>query len=186
MRGVLHSFLAVVLLLTGGTASTFAYAAASASRHMSSAAVPGLPGNPFHPIEESCLPPESRNGLLVAKNPINWVDPDGLAAIYTDQTSGVTYFNPNPEMPGPISSWPSRSEVLPSSKPGAAGPYESADVYPAEGPRNNKPRAYGPNDPLLTDDPRYRWLQWGWLRLAESTRAPPRLVSNAWVHSYAE
>ena len=110
-------------------------------------------------------PFEEAGGLnlygYVANNPVNLVDPDGLAAIYTDQASGVTYFNPNPEMPGPISSWPSRSDVLPSSKPGADGPYESADFYPAEGPRNNKPRAYGPNDLLLTDDPRYRWLHGG-------------------------
>ena len=97
----------------------------------------------------------------VQNEPINRIDDLGLASIYTDQIDGVTYFNPNPEMPGPIFSWPSRSDVVPGSLPGAGGPYDSADVYPAEGPLHNNPRAYGPNDALLTDDPRGRWLHGG-------------------------
>jgi len=97
----------------------------------------------------------------VRNNPLNWVDPFGLAAIYTDQTNGRTYFNPNPESPGPIVSWDSRSSVKPNSLPGAAGPYDSANVYPTRGPYRDNADAYGPNDILRTDDYRGRWLHGG-------------------------
>jgi RHS repeat-associated protein len=97
----------------------------------------------------------------VRNNPLNWVDPFGLAAIYTDQTNGRTYFNPNPESPGPIVSWDSRSSVKPDSLPGAAGPYDSANVYPTRGPYRDNANAYGPNDILRTDDDRGRWLHGG-------------------------
>ena len=48
------------------------------------------------------------------------------------------------------------------ARSGADGPYDSADVYPADGPLHGKPRAYGPNDALLTDDvTRGRWIHGG-------------------------
>jgi RHS repeat-associated protein len=97
----------------------------------------------------------------VRNNPLNWIDPLGLATIYTDQTNGRTYFNPNPESPGPIVSWDSRSSVKPNSLPGAAGPYDSANVYPTHGPYRDNANAYGPNDILRTDDYRGRWLHGG-------------------------
>jgi RHS repeat-associated protein len=103
----------------------------------------------------------------VNNEPIGLVDPAGLASIYTDQTNGVTYFNPNPEQTGPIYSWPSSSNVVPSSLPGAAGPYDSADVYPSKGPYKGNPYAFGPNDILRTDDDRGRWLHGGGSGLAD-------------------
>jgi RHS repeat-associated protein len=97
----------------------------------------------------------------VKNDVINAGDVSGLAAIYTDETNGRTYFNPNPEAPGPIMSWESRSSVKPNSLPNAAGPYDSANVYPVRGPYKDDPNAYGPNDILMTDDPRGRWLHGG-------------------------
>ncbi|MGI9115818.1 MAG: RHS repeat-associated core domain-containing protein, partial [Chthoniobacterales bacterium] len=97
----------------------------------------------------------------VRNNPVGLMDPLGLAAIYTDQTNGRTYFNPNPQSPGPIISWDSRSGVVPASKPGAGGPYDSGNVYPTDGPYQNKPSSFGPNDILRTDDDRGRWLHGG-------------------------
>jgi RHS repeat-associated protein len=97
----------------------------------------------------------------VKNDAINAVDILGLAAIYTDETTGRTYFNPNPELPGPIMSWESRNSVKPDSLPNAAGPYDSANVYPVRGPYKDDPNAYGPNDILMTDDARGRWLHGG-------------------------
>ena len=98
----------------------------------------------------------------VGNNPINKIDPLGLAELYTDQTNGVTYFNPTPEEDGLVTSFASRSDVTDNSLPGAAGPYSSANVYPAAGPHRNLPVPYGPNDLLLTDDTeRGRWLHGG-------------------------
>jgi RHS repeat-associated protein len=97
----------------------------------------------------------------VWNDPIRGLDPLGLGTIYTDQTNGRTYFNPNPESPGPILSWPSRSNVVADSLPGASGPYYSPNVYPTDGPYKDDPVSYGPNDILKTDDPRGRWLHGG-------------------------
>jgi len=103
----------------------------------------------------------------VSSNPVNFLDPLGLASLTTDMTAGLTVFNPNPEMPGPISVYPSRNEVTANSKPGAAGPYNSDDVYPTKGPYYNDPISYGPNDILRTDDERGRWLHGGGLGLRD-------------------
>ena len=94
-------------------------------------------------------------------NPFGWIDPLGLAEIYTDMTNGRTYLNPNPESPGPIRSWESSNNIVVGALPGADGPYESLDVYPARGPWHNLPESFGPNDILLTDDGRGRWLHGG-------------------------
>jgi hypothetical protein len=79
MRGVRHSFLAVVLLLVCGMASASARVVTATARNTSSVAVPNSSANPLYPLEESHLPPNPRNGLFVANNPINAVDPWGLA-----------------------------------------------------------------------------------------------------------
>jgi RHS repeat-associated protein len=92
---------------------------------------------------------------------IRAIDPSGLAAVYTDQTNGRTYFNPNPESPGPILSWDSRSPVKPNSFPDAEGPYDSANIFRVQGPYKDNANAYGPNDILMTDDSRGRWLHGG-------------------------
>jgi RHS repeat-associated protein len=97
----------------------------------------------------------------VSEDPVNWTDPLGLALLTTDMTVGITVFNPNPELPGLISVYLSRNDVTANSKPGAAGPYVSSDVYPTEGPYYNDPTSYGPNDILRTDDERGRWLHGG-------------------------
>ena len=78
MRGVRHSFLAVVLLLVCGMASASARVVTATARHTSSVAVPNSSSNPLQPLEESHLPPNPRNGLFVSNNPINLVDPLGL------------------------------------------------------------------------------------------------------------
>ena len=78
MRGVRHSFLAVVLLLVCGMASASARVVTSPARNTSSVAVPNSSANPSYPLEESHLPPNPRNGLFVANNPINATDPLGL------------------------------------------------------------------------------------------------------------
>ena len=78
MRGVRHSFLAVVLLLVCGMASASARVVTATARHTSSVAVPNSSANPLQPLEESHLPPNPRNGLFVGNNPINGWDPYGL------------------------------------------------------------------------------------------------------------
>jgi hypothetical protein len=61
-----------------------------------------------------------------------------------------------------VDSWPSRSAVTRRSLPGADDPYHSNNVYPAAGPHNNNPDAFGPNDILTTDDTRRgRWMHGG-------------------------
>jgi hypothetical protein len=80
MRDVRHSFLAVVLLLVCGMASASARVVTSTARNTSSVAVPNSSANPLQPLEESHLPPNPRNGLFVANNPVNLDDPFGRMA----------------------------------------------------------------------------------------------------------
>jgi len=95
----------------------------------------------------------------VSGDPLSKSDPSGLDSIVTYQNLGQTvYLDSNGNV---VKSWDSLSSVARSAKPGAAGPYESADVYPTSGPYKNNPRAFGPNDILKTDDARGRWIHGG-------------------------
>jgi L,D-transpeptidase-like protein len=93
---------------------------------------------------------------------VNKNDATGLASLFTDQANGFTVFDPNPETPGPLSIYASRSEVQPTSLPGAGDPYTSKDIYVVRGPYQDKPNTYGPNNIIKTDDEdRGRWLHGG-------------------------
>jgi RHS repeat-associated protein len=95
----------------------------------------------------------------VVGNPNSLIDPLGLDSIVTYQNLGFTTYYDNHG--NYVDSWPSRSDVARNSKPDAAGPYRSDNVYPSNGPHHNRPDAYGPNDILKTDDPRGRWIHGG-------------------------
>lgn len=96
-------------------------------------------------------------------NPMSGVDPDGLDSIVTYQNLGITtYYDDGGNV---VRSWQSLSAVAGNALPGAAGPYQSANVYPVRGPYKMNERAYGPNDILKTDDPRGRWIHGGGSRL---------------------
>jgi RHS repeat-associated protein len=113
-------------------------------------------------------------------DPVNKSDWNGLASLYTDQTNGMTIFDPNPEQPGPLSFYPSLSRVLPSSEPSAGDPYSSGDIYVINGPYKNQPEKYGPNDILKTDDKtRGRWIHGGGTGL-ENPLAP----RQGWYPTY--
>lgn len=75
--------------------------------------------------------------------------------------------------------YPSGNDVSKRSRPGAAGPYESNDVYPTNGPYQNNPRAFGPNDILKTDDGRGRWLHGGGTGLPD-----PGAPRQGWMPTY--
>ncbi|WP_254051373.1 RHS repeat-associated core domain-containing protein [Stenotrophomonas sp. SAU14A_NAIMI4_5] len=101
----------------------------------------------------------------VEGRPLIQVDPLGLDSIVTYQNLGITvYFDSNGNV---VKSWPSLSTVAGNALPGAAGPYQSANVYPVRGPYKMNSRAYGPNDILKTDDARGRWLHGGGSRLKD-------------------
>ncbi len=100
----------------------------------------------------------------IGNNSMNAIDPTGLAALITvegDAGTGITIFDPGPQSNGGPYVFPSSNSVLSKSEPGAAGPYTSPDIYIFPGPHNNKPRSYGPNCIIETDDPRYRWVHGG-------------------------
>ena len=89
MRGVhwVHSFLAVMLLLTGGTVPSFAVV--SPSRPICTT-VPTLPGKSFQAIEAPTVAPEIRIGLFVANNPVILVDPSGEFLVPGTVIGGIT------------------------------------------------------------------------------------------------
>ena len=91
----------------------------------------------------------------------NYVDPLGLEKIITDQTNGFTYWITDDCFCDAPCYWRSRSAVTSDSKPGAGGPYDSADVFPTAGPYKNDPGGFGPNDILKTCDSRGRWIHGG-------------------------
>jgi RHS repeat-associated protein len=98
-------------------------------------------------------------------NPMSRVDPTGLDSIVTYQNLGfTTYYDDNGNV---VKTWDSLSTVAGNALPGAAGPYQSANVYPVRGPYKMNERAYGPNDILKTDDIRGRWIHGGGSRLAD-------------------
>ena len=95
-------------------------------------------------------------------DPADKSDPLGLASLITDQTNGVTIFDPSPQEKSPISIFPSRSEIVAESFPGAGDPYFSKNIYVTKGPHNGDPISYGPNDIIETDDTaRGRWIHGG-------------------------
>ncbi|WAT14759.1 RHS repeat-associated core domain-containing protein [Xanthomonas fragariae] len=97
--------------------------------------------------------------VYVGSAPTIFIDPLGLDRVVTYQNLGFTAYYDNKG--NYVNSWPSRSAVASNSKPGAAGPYHSDNVYPSEGPYHGRPTEYGPNDILKTDDGRGRWLHGG-------------------------
>jgi RHS repeat-associated protein len=114
------------------------------------------------PIEES----GGENLYAFVRNDgVNWLDILGLAQIITDMTDGFTYWIPSDCCCNEPRHWESNNVVLPISrivnKETAESPYRSDDVYPVHGPYKGKPKAYGPNDLLKTDDARGRWLHGG-------------------------
>jgi RHS repeat-associated protein len=96
---------------------------------------------------------------FVAGTPLSYIDPLALDRIVTYQNIGWTVYYD--DQGSYVNSWPSRSDVAKRSLPGAAGPYHSDHVYPANGPNSGNPIGYGPNDLLKTDDRRLRWLHGG-------------------------
>jgi RHS repeat-associated protein len=100
-------------------------------------------------------------------DPVNKTDPTGFASLLTDQTNGVTIFDPRPEESGPLSIYASRSEIVAESEPGADDPYNSQNVYVTKGPHNGNAISFGPNDIVQTDDTaRGRWIHGGGKGLA--------------------
>jgi YD repeat-containing protein len=79
-------------------------------------------------------------------SPLTFVDPFGLARLYTDQLGGTTTFDPRPEDPNgmPITI-PTRSNAASTAAPGATMPFSSPDVTPhAPIPGRPYSRSYGP------------------------------------------
>ena len=68
----------------------------------------------------------------------------------------------------------SLNQVVKSAKPGANDPYESEDTRVGHTKATKKdPVAYGPNIPILTNDPRGRWLHGGGTRLGSKGSQEP-------------
>jgi hypothetical protein len=101
----------------------------------------------------------------VDADPMSRVDPADLQSVVTCQNLGATvYYDNNGNF---VESRDSLSTVASKSKAGAAGPYQSADVYPTNGPYYNRLNAYGPNDIPKTDDHRDRWIHRGRSKLKD-------------------
>lgn len=110
----------------------------------------------------------------VDADPMSRIDPTGLDSIVTHQNLGTTsYYDDNGNY---VASWDSRSAVARNALAGAAGPYQSADVYPTRGPYKNNSTSFGPNDILKTDDTgRGRWIHGGGTGLKD-----PRAPRQGW------
>lgn len=107
-------------------------------------------------------------------DPMSRIDPTGLDSIVTHQNLGTTtYYDDTGNF---VKSLDSRSAVASRALAGAAGPYQSADVYPIRGPYKNNSTAFGPNDILKTDDTsRGRWIHGGGTGLRD-----PRAARQGW------
>jgi hypothetical protein len=99
--------------------------------------------------------------LYVKNNPINFVDPLGLASLTTDMTNGTTTFDPRPEDPsGSPYTIDTRNNVASSSKPGANDPYSTSNITLV--PRTDNSTAYGPSGTYIdTGDARGRDIHGG-------------------------
>ena len=124
-------------------------------------------------------PIEEEGGLnlygFVGNDGINLSDFLGLAEIITDMTNGKTYWIPtNCCCEGPTE-YDSLNEVASRARPGANDPYSSEDSRPGRTPAmRGNPTAYGPNDGILTNDPRGRWIHGGGSSLGREGSQAPR------------
>jgi len=101
--------------------------------------------------------------VYVANEPLNLIDPLGLASLRTDMTRGTTTFDPRPEDPnGQLLTIPTRNAVDRSiSQPGADDPFSTLDVTPVELAVDD--RRFGPAGPtyIRVNDPRNRDIHGG-------------------------
>lgn len=97
----------------------------------------------------------------VQNNPVNRIDPLGLASLVTDMRGGYTTFDPRPEDPNgePLTIETRNAVDRRRSQPGAQDPYTTPDVTP----RNNiNTSAYGPPGAYIdTGDQRGRDIHGG-------------------------
>jgi RHS repeat-associated protein len=95
----------------------------------------------------------------VGGNPLKFIDPQGLAHLFTDMRNGTTTFDPRPEDPyGVPLTIPTRNKVDSRSKPGANDPFKTDDV---DFLPNVYTPAYGPGAYINTNDPRGRDIHGG-------------------------
>ncbi len=107
-------------------------------------------------------------------SPLLYLDILGLAQIITDMTNGYTYWIPTNCCCESPQKFKSLNQVVKSAKPGANDPYESEDTRVGHTEVTKKdPVAYGPNIPILTNDPRGRWLHGGGTRLGSKGSQEP-------------
>jgi hypothetical protein len=124
-------------------------------------------------------PIEERGGEnlygFVRNDGVNAWDYLGMARIITDQTNDKTYWIPTNCCCENVREYDSESDVVKSSKEGAADPYESADSYPGKtATMEGNKTAYGPNDGILTDDGRGRWIHGGGTKLGPVDSQEPK------------
>jgi hypothetical protein len=111
---------------------------------------------------------------FVGNDGVSWIDLLGLAQIITDQTNGKTYWIPDDCCCENVTEYDSLNKVVNSAKKGANDPYKSDDTKAGKTPAmKGNPKAYGPNDGILTNDPRGRWIHGGGSALGDKgARAP--------------
>lgn len=96
----------------------------------------------------------------VQGNPINFIDPFGLASLVTNMSDGTTTFDPRPEDPSGLPlTIQTRNGVDRRRLPGAQDPFSTPDVYV----RHRAPsKSYGPNGAYIeTGDSRHRNIHGG-------------------------
>lgn len=102
--------------------------------------------------------------MYVGNDPVNRVDPSGLADVFTDMDNGTTTFDPRPEdADGEPFTIETRNGVdSQRSLPGADDPYSTPNVTVVDEPPNGNTKSYGPNGAYLdTGDPRGRDIHGG-------------------------